>query len=247
MKKYPRNLHALFVPWCVVVNFVFCNTVSVRCTTYIMSWVQLYSEYISVLDPFLASRTLLSTLTARCLWRTVVSIDGPISLTHCDQHWRPDLFDTLWSALTARSLWHTVISTDGPFSLTHCDQHWRPVAFDTLWSALTARSLWHTVISTDGPFSLTHYIQDWRPVVFDALCLALAALIPSSHYLALAACCLWRSIDELCQKCNQVSVLTLWISGTSQNCGQCFFFYGGIRVKTAHSTKLSPGHLLLKW
>ena len=151
MKQYPRNLHALFFPWCVVVNFVFCITVSVRCTTYIMSWVQLYSEYLRVVDPILASRNLLS--------------------------------------------------------------------------ALTARSLWHTIFRTDGLFTLTQDIQHWRPVVFDTLCLALAALILSSRYSALAACCLWRSSDELCQKCDQMSVLTLWINGTPLHCGQCSCFF----------------------
>ena len=156
-EKYPRNLHALFVPWCVVVNFVFCITVSVRCTTYIMSWVQLYSEYLRVLDPFLASRTLLSALTARCLWHNTVSIDGPLFVTRYGQHWRPVVCDALWSALTARCLWNTGVSTDDS-SLKHWGQHWRPGLFDTLWSALTARSLWHKIFNTDAPLSLTHYV-----------------------------------------------------------------------------------------
>ena len=273
MKQYPRNLHALFFPWCVVVNFVFCITVSVRCTTYIMSWVQLYSEYLRVVDPILASRNLLSALTARCLWHNTVSIDGPLFVTHygqhwrpvvCDtlrQHWRPVVCDTLRSALKACCLWHTTVNTDGPLfvtyygqhwrpvvcdalwsaltarclwntgvstddsSLKHWGQHWRPGLFDTLWSALTARSLWHTIFRTDGLFTLTQDIQHWRPVVFDTLCLALAALILSSRYSALAACCLWRSSDELCQKCDQMSVLTLWINGTPLHCGQCSCFF----------------------
>ena len=193
MKQYPRNLHALFFPWCVVVNFVFCITVSVRCTTYIMSWVQLYSEYLRVVDPILASRNLLSALTARCLWHNTVSIDGPLFVTHygqhwrpvvCDtlrQHWRPVVCDTLRSALKACCLWHTTVNTDGPLFVTHCGQHWRPAVFETLGSVLTTR-LWNTGVSTDGPVCLTHCDQHWRPVLFDTL------------YSGLTACSLWHKI-----------------------------------------------------
>ena len=180
-EKYPRNLHALFVPWCVVVNFVFCITVSVRCTTYIMSWVQLYSEYLRVLDPFLASRTLLSALTARCLWHNTVSIDGPLFVTRYGQHWRPVVCDTLrqhWrpvvcdilrSTLTACCLLHTTVNTDGPLFVTYYGQHWRPVVCDILRSTLTACCLWHTTVNTDGPLFVTHCGQHWRPAVFETL------------------------------------------------------------------------------
>ena len=158
-----------------------------------MSWVQLYSEYLRVLDPFLASRTLLSALTARCLWHNTVSIDGPLFVTRYGQHWRPVVCDTLrqhWrpvvcdilrSTLTACCLWHTTVNTDGPLFVTHCGQHWRPAVFETLGSALTTR-LWNTGVSTDGPVSLTHCDQHWQPVHFD------------TRYSTLTPRCLWHTM-----------------------------------------------------